>query len=102
MIQVVVDELCTKTVARIPIINPATGFVSSLFEANASPAASPPRSLNALPRKLREHTNMYSRKAKTRILNINHKACLILVLGLRSEIKKIVHHLTVKITHNLM
>ncbi len=36
--EVDVEELCTSTVARIPIISPATGFCSNSFELNASPA----------------------------------------------------------------
>ena len=30
MIELKVDELCTRTVPKIPIINPITGFVNSL------------------------------------------------------------------------
>lgn len=44
--------------ANSPIIRPAIGFDSSWFEAKASPAAFPPRSLKALLRKLKEQINM--------------------------------------------
>ena len=36
-IDVVVEELCNNTVATTPIISPATGFVTILFDENASP-----------------------------------------------------------------
>ncbi len=35
--EVEVEELCTSTVARMPIMSPATGFCSNSFELNASP-----------------------------------------------------------------
>ena len=58
---VVVDELWTRTVARMPIIRPATGLLRILFEAKASPAAFPPNSRKALLRKSSEQMNMYRR-----------------------------------------
>lgn len=36
-IDVVVDELCSNTVAKIPSIIPATGLFTMEFEENASP-----------------------------------------------------------------
>lgn len=36
-IDVVVEELCNNTVATTPIISPAMGFVTILFDENASP-----------------------------------------------------------------
>ena len=57
-IEVVVDELWTRTVARIPIIKPATGLLKILFEAKASPAAFPPSNRKALLRKSSEQMNM--------------------------------------------
>jgi len=49
-------ELCTSTVARTPIIRPATGLLSnSLFE-KAAPAARPPTRRNAELRKSSEQT----------------------------------------------
>ena len=56
-IEVEVDELCTKTVARRPITTPATGFASAESEVNTSPAVLPPRRRNAEVRKLKEQTN---------------------------------------------
>jgi len=37
IIDVVVEELCRRTVARIPIIRPAIGLLTIDFEVNASP-----------------------------------------------------------------
>lgn len=54
---VVVEELWTRTVAKMPIIKPATGLDKILFEANASPAAFPPSNRKALLRKSSEQMN---------------------------------------------
>ena len=40
-IDVVVEELCSNTVPRIPIIRPATGLDRISFSPNALPAALP-------------------------------------------------------------
>lgn len=63
-IEVVVEELWTRTVARMPIIRPATGLLRILFEANASPAAFPPSNRKALLRKSNEQMNRYRRPSK--------------------------------------
>lgn len=57
MIDVVVDELCTSTVPKIPNISPAIGFFTTPLFENASPARFPPRSWKADPRKLNEQMN---------------------------------------------
>lgn len=36
-IDVVVEELCSSTVPSTPIIRPANGFVTTLFDENVSP-----------------------------------------------------------------
>lgn len=64
-IEVVVEELWTRTVPNIPIIKPAIGLERILFEAKASPAALPPRSRKALLRKSKEQINMYRRPMRS-------------------------------------
>lgn len=59
--EVVVDELWTRTVARMPIIRPATGLLRILFEEKASPAAFPPSNRKALLRKSNEQMKRYRR-----------------------------------------
>ena len=71
--EVVVDELWTRTVAKIPIIRPATGLLRISFEAKASPAAFPPNKRKALLRKSNEQMNKYRRPRSSTIL-VNAKA----------------------------
>jgi hypothetical protein len=54
---VVVDELWSRTVPRMPIMRPAIGFLTTSLLEKASPALLPPKSWKADPKKLREHTN---------------------------------------------
>ena len=56
---VVVEELCTNTVAKIPIMSPATGFLRILLDLKASPAAFPPNNRKALLRKSKEQMKKY-------------------------------------------
>lgn len=65
---VVVEELWKRTVARRPIINPATGFASGPSVENTLPAVLPPSNRNAELRKLREQMNKYSRQRRQTIL----------------------------------
>ena len=71
--EVVVDELWTRTVAKMPIIRPATGLLRMSFEAKASPAAFPPNRRKALLRKSNEQMNKY-RKPRSRTIFANDKA----------------------------
>ena len=71
--EVVVDELWTRTVAKMPIIRPATGLLRMSFEAKASPAAFPPNRRKALLRKSNEQMNKY-RKPRSRTIFVNDKA----------------------------
>ena len=71
--EVVVDELWTRTVAKMPIIRPATGLLRISFEAKASPAAFPPNRRKALLRKSNEQMNKY-RKPRSRTIFVNAKA----------------------------
>ena len=59
--EVDVDELCTKTVARRPMTTPATGFASADSSVNTLPAVLPPRSRNAELRKLKEQIKRYKK-----------------------------------------
>ena len=69
-IDVVVDELCTNTVAKIPIMRPATGLLRILFDAKASPAAFPPNNRKALLRKSKEQMKKYrSTNSRTILAN---------------------------------
>ena len=67
-IEVDVDELCTNTVTRTPIISPAIGLLNISFSENALPAALPPRRRNAELRKLSEQMNMYINPVSNDIL----------------------------------
>ena len=58
-IDVVVGELCTDTVARIPTIRSATGLLRILLDAKASPAAFSPSNRKALLRKSKEQMKKY-------------------------------------------
>ena len=71
--EVVVDELWTRTVAKMPIIRPATGLLRMSFEAKASPAAFPPNRRKALLRKSNEQMNKY-RRPRSRTIFVNAKA----------------------------
>ena len=71
--EVVVDELWTRTVARMPIIRPATGLLRISFEAKASPAAFPPNRRKALLRKSNEQMNKY-RRPRSRTILVNARA----------------------------
>ena len=71
--EVVVDELWTSTVARMPIIRPATGLLRISFEAKASPAAFPPNKRKALLRKSNEQMNKY-RRPRSKTILVNAKA----------------------------
>ena len=71
--EVVVDELWTRTVARMPIIRPATGLLRISVEAKASPAAFPPNKRKALLRKSNEQMNKY-RRPRSRTILVNAKA----------------------------
>ena len=71
--EVVVDELWTRTVAKMPIIRPATGLLRISFEAKASPAAFPPNKRKALLRKSNEQMNKY-RRPRSRTILVNAKA----------------------------
>ena len=71
--EVVVDELWTRTVAKMPIIRPATGLLRISFEAKASPAAFPPNRRKALLRKSNEQMNKY-RRPRSRTILVNAKA----------------------------
>ena len=57
--EVVVEEDCNKTVAKIPIINPATGLASS---PKSSPAVQPPRTLAPLPSNSNPKRKKYKKK----------------------------------------
>merc|ERR1712096_547967 len=54
--EVVVEEDCTRTVARTPIIMPAIGLVTS---SNIPPAEQPPSTLKEPPIKSRENKKKY-------------------------------------------
>ena len=69
--EVVVDELCTSTVARIPIMSPATGLLRILSRENTSPAVFPPSNRKALLRKSNEQMNRYKRPRRRMILRVN-------------------------------
>ena len=71
--EVVVDELWTRTVAKMPIIRPATGLLRISFEAKASPAAFPPNRRKALLRKSNEQMNKY-RRPRSRTILVNARA----------------------------
>ena len=71
--EVVVDELWTRTVAKMPIIRPATGLLRISFEAKASPAAFPPNRRKALLRKSNEQMNKY-RRPRSRTILVKAKA----------------------------
>ena len=71
--EVVVDELWTRTVAKMPIIRPATGLLRMSFEAKASPAAFPPNRRKALLRKSNEQMNKY-RRPRSRTILVKAKA----------------------------
>ena len=71
--EVVADELWTRTVANMPIIRPATGLLRISLEAKASPAAFPPNRRKALLRKSNEQMNKY-RKPRSRTIFVNDKA----------------------------
>ena len=71
--EVVVDELWTRTVAKMPIIRPATGLLRISLEAKASPAAFPPNRRKALLRKSNEQMNKY-RRPRSRTILVKAKA----------------------------
>ena len=71
--EVVVDELWTRTVAKMPIIRPATGLLRISFEAKASPAAFPPNRRKALLRKSNEQMKKY-RRPRSRTILVKAKA----------------------------
>ena len=71
--EVVVDELWTRTVAKMPIIRPATGLLRISLEAKASPAAFPPNSRKALLRKSNEQMKKY-RRPRSRTILVKAKA----------------------------
>ena len=70
-IDVVVEELCTNTVARIPIIRSATGLLRILLDAKASPAVFPPSNRKALLRKSKEQMKKYRNPRSRMILPVN-------------------------------
>ena len=59
IIEVVVEELCTNTEARKPIIKLLTGLLRILFDAKASAVVFPPSNRKALFNKSMKHTNKY-------------------------------------------
>ena len=58
-IDVVVEELCTNTVARIPTIRSATGLLRILLDGKASPAVFPPSNRRTLLRESKEQVKKY-------------------------------------------
>mmetsp|Transcript_35062 Transcript_35062/g.88376 ORF Transcript_35062/g.88376 Transcript_35062/m.88376 type:complete len:229 (+) Transcript_35062:967-1653(+) len=58
MMDVLVDEDWTSTVARMPIIKPATGLSKSSLFRKVAPAVFPPKILKALPMRPKEIMNM--------------------------------------------
>ena len=68
---VVVDELCTNTVAKIPIIRSAMGLLRILLDAKASPAVFPPSNRKALLRKFKEQMKKYKNPRRRMILPQN-------------------------------
>jgi hypothetical protein len=59
MTVVQVDELCTRTVKRTPIIKPTMGFVKTSFPENISPADLPAIRRKASVKNVREHMKTY-------------------------------------------
>ena len=70
-IDVVVDELCTNTVAKIPIIRSAIGLLRISLDAKASPAVFPPSNRKALLRKSKEQMKKYRNPRRRMILPQN-------------------------------
>ena len=68
---VVVDELCSNTVTKIPIIRSAIGLLRILLDAKASPAVFPPSNRRALLRKSKEQMKKYRNPRRRMILPEN-------------------------------
>ena len=64
-IDVEVEELCTNTAARIPIIRSATGLERILLDAKASPVVFPPSNRKALLRKSKEKDDLAGKQGDT-------------------------------------
>jgi hypothetical protein len=62
MTDVLVDEDCTRTVARMPSEILATGLENKSLCLKALPLLLPPKTLNALPIKPSEMMNMYNKR----------------------------------------
>ena len=81
----VVEELCSNTVATTPSMRPAIGLARMVEEDMASPAVFPPNNLNPEERNDREQMNMYSRKRRSTNLPIVNTTRLILPLTSSSK-----------------
>lgn len=106
-IDVDVDELCTRTVAKRPMTTPATGFLITSLSWNTLPASLPPNKRNAELRKLKEQMKRYKNPSKKAIFKISNATRSILSFVVISTAKKYVIRLVsankkvIRFNHNI-